>query len=146
MTYCYPGIGGKPIIAVCVECLLSHEAWHAPMLLDTGADSTCFPAAFAAGFGHDNNHPKVQILKDAVHGIGGCSDAYIHSVRIGLIHPTKSSKKGTVLAWSSAIEKVQFVQKLNCSHGLIGMDIMREWKEIRFEPYKKTGLLIKITV
>lgn len=145
MTICYPGIGGKPLIVVCVECMLTGNAWHVQMLLDTGADSSCFPAHLASGFGHDNSHPKVQVIKDAVHGIGGSSDAYIHSVRIGLIHPSKSSTQKTVLAWRSPIEKMQFVEKMDCKHGLIGMDIMREWKEVKIEPTKKT-LLIKITV
>ena len=145
MTYCYPGIGGKPVIVVCVECLLSHQAWHAQMLLDTGADSSCFPAAFAKGFGHNNEHPDVVIEKNAVCGIGGSSDAYIHSVRIGLIHPSKSSKKETVLAWKSPIEKVQFIAKMDCPHGLLGMDIMRHWEQVMFQPIKK-GILIKITV
>ena len=116
------------------------------MLLDTGADSSCFPAAFANGFGHNNLHPEVEVQKDAVQGIGGCSDAYIHSVRIGLIHPSKSTRKETVLAWSSTIEKFQFVEKLDCRHGLLGMDVMRQWKEVGFEPIKNSGLLIRITV
>jgi hypothetical protein len=145
VTCCYPGIGGKPMILVCVQCLLSGNAWHTPMLLDTGADSSCFPAAFAKGFGHDNEHPDVEIQTDAVQGIGGCSDAYIHSVRIGLIHPSKSSREKTVLAWSSKIDKVQFVQKMECKHGLLGMDVMNQWKEIRFQPIK-SGLLIRITI
>ena len=115
------------------------------MLLDTGADSTCFPAHFAKGFGHNNLHPDVEVQKDAVKGIGGTSDAYIHSVNIALLHPSKSTPKQAVIAWSSTIEKVQFVEKLDCTHGLLGMDIMREWKEVRFEPIKKSGLLIKIT-
>lgn len=146
MTICYPGIGGKPLIIVCVECVLSGDAWHAPMLLDTGADSSCFPASFAGRFGHNNRHPDVEILKDEVKGIGGFSDAYLHSVRIGLIHPSKSTRKATVLAWRSSAEKVQFVEKLDCAHGLLGMDVMREWKEVRFEPHGKSGLWIKITV
>ena len=115
------------------------------MLLDTGADSSCFPASFAAGFNHDNSHPDVEMLKDEVHGIGGSSHAYVHSLRIGLIHPSKSSPQKTVLAWRSKIRKIQFVEKMNCLHGLIGMDIISEWKELCLEPVKK-GVLIRITV
>lgn len=116
-----------------------------PMLLDTGADETCFPAAFAPFFGHNNDHPHVKVCKDAVRGIGGYSDAYIHSVRVSLIHPSKSTAKNPVLAWTSAAEKAPFIEKLDSAHGLIGMDVMKEWKEIRFEP-NKHGVMIRITI
>ena len=115
------------------------------MLLDTGADETCFPAAFAALFGHDNKHPGVEVRKDAVRGIGGFSDAFIHSVRVSLIHPSKSTAKKPVLAWTAKAESAPFVEKLESPHGLVGMDLMREWREIRFEP-NKHGVLIRITV
>lgn len=146
MTYCYPGIGGKPIIIVGVECLLTGLAWHSQMLIDTGADSSCFPAALAERFNHNNSHPKVTLLKNVIRGIGGTSDAYLHGVRIGLIHPSKSNKKAIVLAWQSRLEKIQFVDKFECDHGLIGMDIIREWTDLSFEPLKNGGISIRITV
>jgi len=71
------------------------------MLLDTGADETCFPAAYAAYFGHSNQAPAVQ--KKQIQGVGGKSIAYIHSVRLVLVDPVKSSKSAFVPAWSSAI-------------------------------------------
>jgi hypothetical protein len=145
VTLSYPGIGGKPVIIACVECLLTGKGFSVPMLIDTGADETCFPAYFAPLFGHDNKHPEVAIGKDAVRGIGGYSDAYIHSVRVSLIHPSKSTANNPVLAWTSKAEKAPFVDKLESPHGLIGMDIMREWKEIRFAP-NKHGVMIRITV
>jgi hypothetical protein len=115
------------------------------MILDTGADETCFPASFASLFGHDNDHPKVEVQKNAVQGIAGFSDSYIHSVRVSLLHPVKSTQKKPVIAWSSKLNKAAFVEKLECSHGLLGMDIMSEWKGVSFEPIKK-GILIRITV
>lgn len=115
------------------------------MLLDTGADETCFPASFASLFGHSNSHPKVQVCKNAVQGIGGFSDTYIHSVRISLLHPIKSTEKKPVIAWSSQLAKAPFVDKLNCPHGLLGMDIIREWKAISFEP-NRHGIVIRITI
>jgi hypothetical protein len=145
VTYCYPGLEGKPTIIVGVECLLSKKGFYAPMLLDTGADESCFPASFAELFGHCNTHPHVQVLKDAVQGIGGLSDSYIHSVRISLLDPIKSSRKNPVIAWSSKLEKAPFVEKLDCPHGLLGMDVMHEWRAVSFEPHKK-GLWIKITI
>ena len=150
MTYYYPGIGGKPIILVCVKDLLSDNAWGGiQMLIDTGADSTCFPASFAKCFGHDNDHQNVEILPDAVHGIGGSSDAYLHSVQISLIHPSKSTREKTVIAWTSPLKKVQFIKKMECKHGLIGMDIIQQWKELRLEPVNRrsgNGVSIRITI
>ena len=97
MKLIYPGIGGKPIIVVAVRCLLSQDLYHAKMLIDTGADETCFPAAFAASFGHDNTHGEVKRIADAVRGIGGNSDAFLHSVQICLLNPVSLRK---TIAWT----------------------------------------------
>lgn len=145
VTYLYPGLGGNPIIIVGVECLLTGKGFYANMILDTGSDETCFPASFAPLFGHNNKHPDVKVCKNAVQGIGGFSDTYIHSVRISLLHPVKSTQKKPVIAWSSKLNKAPFVDKLDCPHGLIGMDIMRDWKAVSFEPIKN-GVLIRIVI
>ena len=145
MTYSYPGLGGKPVIVVCVECLLTGRAFFVNMLLDTGSDETCFPASFAGLFGHSNSHPKVRVSKNAVQGIGGFSDTYIHSVRVSLLHPVKSTQRKPVIAWSSKFAKAPFVDKLECPHGLIGMDMISEWKSLTLES-NKNGLMIRITV
>jgi len=145
MTLFYPGIGGKPVIICCIQCQLTGRGYGVNMLLDTGADETCFPGSFAALFGHANDHPDVHVCKNAVRGIGGYSDTFIHSVRVGLLHPSKSTAKKPVIAWSSALARAPFVDKLDCAHGLIGMDIIREWRGLHFEPVK-AGLLIRITV
>jgi hypothetical protein len=145
VTYCYPGIDGKPIIIVGVQCLLSHRGFFTSMLIDTGADETCFPASFAELFGHKNDHPHVEVIPASVQGIGGFSDSYLHSVQVSLLDPVKSTTRKPVIAWSSKIKKSPFVDKLECPHGLLGMDIMKEWREICFQPHKK-GLWIKIVI
>ena len=43
------------------------------------------------------------------------------------------------------MDKVQFVDKVDGSHGLIGMDIIRNGKSVVFEPHKK-GIWIRITL
>ena len=129
-----------------IQCLLTGDSYAAAMMIDTGADETCFPASLAAFFNHSNEHPDVHVKKDAVQGIGGFSDAYLHSVRISLIDPVKSSKKKHVIAWSSDLDKVPFVAKFDCTHGLIGMDIIRNWSDLTFVPQKKGGVLIRITI
>ena len=60
MTLTYPGIAGTPRIVVSIEDLLTGRTFLFPMLLDTGADETCFPASYAAFFGHDNANPAVK--------------------------------------------------------------------------------------
>jgi hypothetical protein len=82
---------------------------------------------------------NVQVCKDAVQGVGGFSDSYIHSVRISLLHPTKSTQKKPVIAWSSKLTKVPFVDKLEYPHGLLGMDIIRDWRGLNFELTDETN-------
>jgi hypothetical protein len=141
----YPGIGGQPIIVVAVKCGLTNRGYFVNMLLDTGAEQTCFPAAFAKAFGHDNTHPDVVVHKNAVQGIGGFSDSFIHSLQISLLDPVKSRERKPVIAWSSPLTQAPFVEKLDCLHGLIGMDVMRGWKGVGFEP-NKHGVKIRITI
>ncbi len=114
------------------------------MMLDTGADATCFPAHLAEDFGHNNFHEDVEVQRDAVRGIGGASDAYLHNLRIGFLHPSKSSNVAPVLAWESKPMKIQFVEKMDCSHGLIGMDIIGRWEKFTIRK-NKFGLAIEIT-
>lgn len=128
----YPSVGEKPLLFVHVEDVATGNRTLFPMLLDTGADETCFPADYASYFGHNNLAPAVS--KKVIHGVGGKSTAYIHSVRMVLIDPVKSSKSAFVPAWSSALNKATFVTSLNMSMGLLGRDVMAEWKELSFVP------------
>jgi hypothetical protein len=135
----YPSVGEKPILFVHVEDVATGNRTLFPMLLDTGADETCFPAAYAVFFGHNNLAHAVS--KKNIHGVGGSSMAYIHSVRLVLVDPVKSSKTAFVSAWSSALNKATFVSSLNMSMGLLGRDVMTEWKEIAFTatPFRKAS-------
>ena len=128
----YPSVGEKPLMFVHVEAVATGNRTLFPMLLDTGADETCFPAAYAVYFGHKNLAPTVS--KKFIHGVGGKSTAYIHSVRLVLIDPVKSSKNAFMSAWSSALTKATFVTSLDMSMGLLGRDVMAEWKDLSFEP------------
>ena len=66
------------------------------MLLDTGADQTCFPASFAEGFGHCNDHPDVVKSENAIRGISGFADSYLHSVQSQSGQTALSQKSGVV--------------------------------------------------
>jgi len=113
------------------------------MLIDTGCDTNCFPGKFAAEFGHDNQHPQVQ--KNCVKGVGGDSVCYMHSVSISLIDPDKSNPEKHVMAWSSKIKKIAFIEKLDCDMGLLGMDIINNWKSMTLRRAKK-GPIIRIEI
>ncbi|MEI6564265.1 MAG: hypothetical protein WCO42_08200 [bacterium] len=128
----YPSVGDKPLLFVHVEDVATRNRTLFPMLLDTGADETCFPAAYAVYFGHNNLAPAVS--NKFIHGVGGKSTAYVHSVRLVLIDPVKSSNNSFVSAWSSALNKASFVTSLNMSMGLLGRDVMAEWKDLSFAP------------
>lgn len=126
----YPSIGTKPILFAQVEDVATGDRTLFPMLLDTGADETCFPANYAGFFGHSNS--ALAVKKKTIHGVGGDSIAYIHSIRLVLVDPCKSTSRAFVPAWSSSLDKATFVSSLNMSMGLLGRDVMGEWKSVSF--------------
>ena len=131
MTLVYPGLLGRPILVVSVEDLLSGNRFLFPMLLDTGADETCFPAKYAAFFGHNNLAPGVR--KKNCRGVGGVSVTYIHSVQLSLLDPAKSTRSHPIIAWTAKAKAASFVQKLNIGCGLLGMDLIKRWKSVCIE-------------
>jgi len=141
VTLVCPGLLGKPLLIVSVEDLLSGNRFLFPMLLDTGADETCFPAKYAAFFGHNNLAPGVR--KKRCCGVGGMSVAYIHSVQLSLLDPAKSQKSRHVIAWTARAKVASFVQKLDIGCGLLGMDIVKRWKSVCIENPVK-GMQIRI--
>ena len=126
VTLKYLSIGNFPSLLVSVEDVFTGNRKLVRMVLDTGADETSFPAAFAAHFGHNNDHEHVECKE--VHGVGGKSVAYVHSVRLSLLDPVKFSKTNVALAWTSQRNKAAFIQHLDAAFGLLGSDIMSEWK------------------
>jgi Aspartyl protease len=141
LIYSYPG--QRPTIIASIEDGLTGNRHLFQMLLDTGAERTCFPARYAAAFGHDNHHPEVK--SHTMHGLGGSCKCYIHRVRLGLIDPAESTAANLVIAWKSKLEHASFADKLDCGFGLLGMDIMSEWSSVAFFG-KSTGRQIKIVI
>jgi hypothetical protein len=136
VTLNYPGLLGRPIIVVSIQDLLTGNRFLFPMLLDTGADETCFPAKYAAFFGHNNQAPRVK--KKRCCGVGGISVSYIHSVQLSLLDPMKSTKSKQIIAWTAKTRSASFVQKLDTGFGLLGMDIISRWKSVCFETGRKS--------
>jgi hypothetical protein len=140
VTLTYPFLAGKPTILVSVECLLTGKTYIIPMLIDTGCDETSFPAHCAASFGHNNKDRRVK--KGWCSGVGGKSRSYLHSVQVSLLHPGKAKH---IIAWTSSVPKAEFIENLKCTFGLIGMDVIKEWKSVLFKNTSR-GLRIVIKV
>ena len=145
MTLIYPvdkNFGRMPIIIARIECLLAKKVFFVPMLLDTGACETWFPANLAAFFGHNNLHPHVK--NGDCNGVGGKSKKYFHSVQTSLLDPQKTAHANPVIAWTDKTKSVSFIEKLDANFGLIGMDMMSQWKSVTFS--STGGLKIQIEI
>jgi hypothetical protein len=128
----------KPII------LVRLLGWHRrvaidPMILDTGADSTCFPASTATLIGHNNRGEGVEVA--SLSGIGGHVHSYYHTLELSLTDPSEP----TIPIWTSSVKRFIFVPGFDQRLGLLGRDIMREWKRVAIVPQKK-GWEIQIQV
>ena len=140
MTLVYPALDNRPTILANIECLLTGKTFIFPMLIDTGSDKTSFPAHVASTFGH-NNHDR-RVKKDWCKGVGGKSRSYQHSIQVGLIHPRRQE---SAIIWRSSIPKADFIEQLDCTFGLIGMDIIRQWKSVQIET-RRSNLQIVIKI
>ena len=143
MELIYPYSGSRPVIIVSIENGLTGNCYLFQMLLDTGAERTCFPARYASSFGHDNHHKNVKTHE--MHGLGGPCKCYLHSIRLGLIDPIKSTAANRVIAWKSKPAQASFAEKLDCGFGLLGMDIMSEWSNIALSG-KSSGGQVRILI
>lgn len=93
--------------------------------------------------GHNNRDPRAK--RKRCRGVGGSSLAYIHSVRLSLLDPEKSTRSKHVIAWTAKTKSASFLEKLNLGCGLLGMDIIKQWKSVCFENAAK-GLQIRIRI
>ena len=121
----------KPIIVACVRDVVTKKITLVQMVVDTGADHSCFPARLAKTLGYDNLRHGVKTHH--VKGIGGHSKSFLHKLQICLIRPDKSKDNKPVLAWQSKPKMAPFVKKLSLSYGIIGMDLIDQWRSVSFE-------------
>ena len=131
----YTTLHERPIIAVAVQGN-DHRIIY-PMIVDTGADTTCFPASLAALVGHDNQ--GIGVEEHLCIGIGGEATAYLHTVKVSLLDPY--SPPDTI--WDSSLPRFRFVDAWDSRFGLIGRDMMQEWKStsFTFQPARKRWLI-----
>jgi predicted aspartyl protease len=134
----YPSLGDSPTIFVNLVNPETGRTHVFQMLVDTGASRTCLPATRADFLGHNNLDGRVQ--SSEVYGVGGISKAYAHTLRIELIDPDGKIWSKLVSPWRSAPMPVLFVEKMKTEAGIIGRDILAQWKSVSFHATPKAAL------
>lgn len=62
-------------------------------------------------------------------GIGFDWTGHFHGFRFGLVdHLLKPP------VWESTVSEIPFVENLDANYGLLGMDVIRQWKELSIMP------------
>jgi hypothetical protein len=132
----YPSVGDSPTLFVNIINPKTGRPQIFQMLVDTGASRTCLPAARAEFLGHDNLGGKVKTTE--VSGVGGKSKAFIHTLTIELIDPDGKIWRKLIPPWRSKVMPILFVEKMETQAGILGRDILSQWKHICFRPTPKT--------
>jgi hypothetical protein len=143
----YPGLGDSPTLFLNIINARTGRPHVFQMLVDTGASRTCLPATRAAFLGHDNLDRRVKTTE--VHGIGGKSRAFVHTIRLELIDPACRIWRKLIPPWRSEVMPVLFVEKMETQAGILGRDVLSQWKHIAFRATPKTlhsAWLIEITL
>ena len=128
----YPSLGDSPTVFVNIINSKTGRPHMFQMLVDTGASRTCLPANRAAFLGHDNTHHGVK--KTTVRGVGGDSDAFVHTLRLELIDPEGKIWSKLVPPWRSKVIPVHFVEKMQTQAGILGRDVLSLWQHVGFKP------------
>ena len=122
--------GRLPVLFACARCLRTNKVRVTRFLIDTGACITCIPSFRAAEWGHDNSHPDVKLFE--MRGMGFTWDGHYHSFRFGLLSGLSGLSKAPV--WESSINEMPFVNNLDANYGLLGMDVIHQWKHFKIIP------------
>lgn len=125
----------RPIVFVAVHSGGLDVAYR--LSVDTGADHTCFPASYAEFIGHDNANPLVQAIQRR--GVGGATTAYLHTLRLSLLPPdmvdgATSPPDLPPFVWTSSVHTFGFFKHLDEDFGILGRDLMAEWKCVSVLP------------
>ena len=131
----YPSLGDSPTIFVNIINPQTGRPQIFQMLVDTGASRTCLPAVRAAFLGHDNLDGLVKTTE--ISGVGGKSNAFIHTLRLELIDPEGNIWRKLIPPWRSEFMPVLFVEKMETQAGILGRDILEQWKHLGFRPTPK---------
>ena len=132
----YPAVGDSPVLFVNILNPRTGRPQIFQMLVDTGASRTCLPATRAEFLGHDNLDGRVKTTE--VSGVGGKSLAFIHTLSIELVDPSGKIWRKLIPPWRSEVMPVLFVEKMETQAGILGRDILSQWKYVGFRPTPKT--------
>jgi len=130
--------GNRPAFWGAVRCSRTQRLRVTRFLLDTGACHTCVPASRAKERGYGNDPGCKKFKMD---GIGMEWTGCYQQLRFCLVSPNDF----TTLLWESEIYEIVSLNELETNYGLLGTDVIRQWKEVRIQP-KTNGGLIHITV
>lgn len=130
-----PADAKRPIIYVAIHSGGEDAAY--PLLVDTGADHTFFPASYARSIGHDNANPAVRTTQR--YGVGGVAKAYLHTLSLSLLPPDMGGGSGSSpdlppYVWTSSVRTFGFFESLHEDFGILGRDLMAEWKCVSVLP------------
>ena len=81
-------------------------------------------------------------------GLGGKSKCYKHTLHVALLDdktPFLPDNKMNVV-WRPTCKSVDFVTKFQARYGIIGRDVMREWKSVKISKMDSEHPLIEIEV
>lgn len=132
----YPCLGDSPTVFVNIINTRTHRPQIFQMLVDSGASRTCLPANRAAFLGHDNDALSVKTTE--VQGVGGKSNAFIHTLRFELIDPEGKIWARLIAPWRSNVMPVLFVEKMEMQSGILGRDVLSLWQQTCFRPTPKS--------
>lgn len=74
-------------------------------------------------------------------GVGGDCSGLVFPFRFGLLHSRKFTDPPL---WEASDCEVVFLNNLDRRFGLIGMDVIRQWRAMTFEPRATGGGVIEI--
>ena len=139
LTYRY--FESFPLIIASAENPLTRVSRCYKMLIDTGSCFTGFPGKYAAQLGLDNNHQSVKCQE--VQGSGGAISAYVHVVHLGLIDTGTTVEAANPRAvWRSVRRRFLFFKDFDCGFGIIGLDTISQWKELRISAKERGGEVV----
>ena len=144
MRLAYPPLLRTPRITVGIHS--NGQDVFYPMLVDTGADYTCFPASYAATIGHNNLDARVETTASA--GVGGLTRAFHHTLSVSLLDPAPTGEEGLAergappSVWTSRQHSFRFLESFDTNFGLLGRDLMAEWKLVTFLATRKRWAIV----
>jgi hypothetical protein len=121
--------GRLPVLFAAVRTLKTGKVHVARFLIDTGACVTCLPASRAIQWGHSPNDPDAKPF--VMPGLGCDWTGNSHPFRFGLLD---QKKLWLPPIWESSKSELVFVDNLEGEYGLLGMDVISQWKDFAIRP------------